>query len=126
MGFWRKWRRESDENWIKHLNGSLSPPTLGAQARQLTLVLAPPVAFSLVGPLYFGFAHDPYRLVITWASTCVVIFCWQATPSIKYGLGTAPPSIIGRFLLVVAVVMPAAIGFFGAGTLAFVLARALH
>ena len=52
-------------------------PTGKDWTRVFSLGLGLPVAFSLVGPIYYGYTHGPYWRVIVWASVCTVIFCWQ-------------------------------------------------
>lgn len=94
-------------------------------ARVVSLSLALPVAFSLVGPIYYGYTHGPYWRVIIWASACTVLFCWQVRSYFRHALSTAPPSIIGRFLLVLAIVVVIAIGFFAGDTLVYLIARSL-
>ena len=70
-------QRRSDKLWretTEHLTGSR---TLAGRdmARVVFLSLALPVAFSLVGPIYYGYSHGPYWRVLIWASACTVIFC---------------------------------------------------
>jgi hypothetical protein len=55
-----------------------------------------------------------------------VILCWQESSSFRSALSTAPPSIIGRFLLVLAIVVAAAVGFIAGDTLVYLFVRALH
>lgn len=100
-------------------------PTGKDWTRVFSLGLGLPVAFSLVGPIYYGYTHGPYWRVIVWASVCTVIFCWQERPSFRHALSIAPPSIIG-FLLVLAIVVLAAVGFIAGDTLVYLFTRALH
>jgi hypothetical protein len=94
-------------------------------ARVVSLSLALPVLFSLVGPIYYGFTHGPYWRVIIWASVCIAIFCWQARAPFKHALSTARPSIIGRFLLVLTIVTVIAIGFLVGDMFVYLFARSL-
>jgi hypothetical protein len=100
-------------------------PTGKDWVRVVSLGLGLPVAYSLIGPIYYGYTHGPYWRVIVWALASTVIFCWQVRSSFKSALSTAPPSIIGRFLMVLAIVVVAAIGFFVGDTLVYLFVRAL-
>lgn len=121
-------RQRSNEMWrdaTEHLTGSRTPSGRDT-ARVIFLGLAFPIAFSLVGPMYYGYTHGAYWRVIVWALACTAIFCWQARSSFKHSQSTAPPSIIGRFLLVLAIVILIALGFTAGDTLVYLLVRALH
>jgi hypothetical protein len=63
--------------------------------------------------------------VIVWASVCIVIFGWRARAPFKHALSTAPPSIIGRFLLVLTIVTVIAIAFLVGDTFVYLFARSL-
>jgi hypothetical protein len=120
-------QRRSDKMWreaTEHLTGSRTPSSKD-MARVVSLSLALPVALSLVGPIYYGYTHGPYWRVIIWASACTVLCCWQARSSFKQTLSTAPPSIIGRSLLVFAIVAVISAGFFAGDTLAYLFAGSL-
>ena len=111
-------RQRSDKMWrdaTGYLTGSRRP-TGKDWTRVFSLGLGLPVAFSLVGPIYYGYTNGPYWRVIVWASVCTVIFCWQERSSFRHALSTAPRSIIGRFLLVLAIVVLAAVGFIAGDT----------
>lgn len=84
-------QRRSDRIWKDasgHLTGSRAPTGKDA-ARVISLGLALPVAFSLVGPIYYGYTHDPYWRIIIWASACIVLFLWQARSPFRHALSTA-------------------------------------
>jgi len=106
--------------------GDSRRPTGRDWTRAVSLGLGLPVALSLVGPIYYGHTHGPYWRVVVWASACTVIFCWQERSSFRHALSTAPPSVIGRLLLVLAIVVMAAAGFLAGDTLVYLIARALH
>jgi hypothetical protein len=108
-----------------HLTGSKSP-TARNIARAIFLSMAGPVILSAVGPLYYGYTHGPYWRIIVWALTCTVGFSWLVRSSFKNALSTAPPSIIGRSFLVVAIVTMVAIAFVAGDSLVYLLARSLH
>jgi hypothetical protein len=55
----------------------------------------------------------------------VVPFLWWARPSFKHALSTAPPTIIGRSLLVIAIVIIIALAFVAGDSLVYVVARSL-
>jgi hypothetical protein len=121
-------RQRGQKMWREatgHLTGSRKP-TGKDWARVICLGLGLRVALSLVGPIYYGYTHSPYWRIVVWASACTVIFCWQERSSFRQALSTAPPSIIGRFLLVLAIVVMVAVGFFVSDTLVYLFVRALH
>jgi hypothetical protein len=121
-------QRRSDQMWkdaTDHLTGSKSP-TARNIVRVIFLSMAAPVILSAVGPLYYGYTHGPYWRIIVWALACTVGFSWLERSSFKSALSTAPPSIIGRSLLVVAIVTMVAIAFVAGDSLLYLFARSLH
>ena len=121
-------QRRSDQMWkdaTDHLTGSKSP-TARNIARAIFLSMAGPVILSAVGPLYYGYTHGPYWRIIVWALTCTVGFSWLVRSSFKNALSTAPPSIIGRSLLVIAIVAVALIAFVIGDSLLYLFARLLR
>jgi hypothetical protein len=121
-------QRRNDRMWkdaTDHLTGSKSP-TARDTVRVIVFSMAVPVIFSAVGPLYYGYTHGPYWRILVWAFACTVGFCWLERSSFKSALRTAPPSIVGRSLLVVVIVAVAAIAFVAGDSLLFIIARSLH
>jgi hypothetical protein len=120
-------KQRSDKLWqdaTAYLTGSRRSAgkdvaRVGSQSFALLVV-------SLVGPVYYGYTHGPYWRVIVWASACTVIFCWQERSTFKHTVSTAPPSILGRFLLVLAIIVLIAVGFIAVDTLVYLFAWALH
>lgn len=99
--------REMDRVWRK-VNGE-SVPAARNMLRVILLTMVGPVILSAVGPAYYGFTDGPYWRVVVWALACVIPFVWYARPSFKHALSTAPPSRIGRSLLVLVIIIIAAI-----------------
>jgi hypothetical protein len=84
-----------------------------------------PEILSALAPFYYGYTHAPYWRVIVWALACTVPFLWFARASIKHALSTAPPSIIGRSLLVAAIVVSAAIALVVGHSLVYLLGHSI-
>jgi len=123
----RLMQRRSDQMWndaTVHWTGSNSPSTRST-VRVIFLSMAGPVILSAVGPLYYGYTHGPYWRIIVWALACTVGFSWLERVSFKSALSTAPPSVIGRSLVVVTIVAVVAIAFVVGDTVLYLLARAL-
>jgi hypothetical protein len=121
-----QWR--SDQMWkgaTDHLTDSKSPAARN-MVRVIFLSMAAPVILSGVGPLYYGYTHGPYWRIIVWALACTVGFSWLERLSFKSALSAAPPSIIGRSLLVVAIVAVVAIAFVAGDSVLYLLARSLN
>lgn len=93
--------------------------------RVIFLGMAGPVILSAVGPAYYGYTHGPYWRAIVWALACTIPFSWFARSSFKHALSTAPPSIIGRSLLIVAIIVIVAIAFIVGNSLVYLLARSI-
>jgi hypothetical protein len=106
-----------------HLTGSLTAKSV---LRVVFLTMIGPIILSAVGPIYYGYTNGPYWRVIVWALAVTVPFLWWAGPSFKYALSTAPPSVIGRALLIVAIVVVIAGVLVIGDSLLYFLARALH
>ena len=120
-------RQQSDQMWQEATGNLTGPQTLtaGAVVRTYFLCMAAPVILSLPGPIYFGFTGGPYRRVVVWALACVVAYLWWARPSFKYALSTAPPSVIYRSLLIVAIVAVTGIALVAGDSLVYLLTRSL-
>jgi hypothetical protein len=121
-------QRRSDRMWkdaTDHLTGSKTP-TARATVRVVFLSMAGPVILSAVGPLYYGYTHSPYWRIIVWALASTVGFLWLERSSFKRAVSTAPPSILGRSLLVVTIVAVVIIAFVVGDSLLYLLARSLH
>jgi hypothetical protein len=84
------------------------------------------VILSATGPLYYGYTNAPHWRIIVWALACTVGFSWLERSSFKSALSTAPPSIIGRSLLVIAIVAVALIAFVIGDSLLYLFARLLR
>jgi hypothetical protein len=87
--------------------------------------MAVPIILSATGPLYYGYTDGPYWRVIVWALACTVGFSWLERSSFKSALSTAPPSMIGRSLVVISIVVVAFIAFFVGDSLLYLFARLL-
>ena len=116
-------RRRSDQFWKDATDQAL---TARGMMRAIFLSMAGPVILSAVGPLYYGYTHGPYWRIVVWALACTVGFSWLERSSFKSALSTAPPSIIGRSLLVVAIVTVVTIAFLVGDSLLYLFARSLH
>jgi hypothetical protein len=104
----------------------IGSPTAKDCLRVVFLGMIGPIILSAVGPIYYGYTHEPYLRVIVWALAVTVAFLWWARPSFKYALSTGPTSVVVRALNIVAIVLVAAIGFVIGDSLLYFLVRALH
>jgi hypothetical protein len=102
-----------------------SSPTAKNTLRVILLSMAVPIILSATGPLYYGYTDGPYWRVIVWALACTVGFSWLERSSFKSALNTAPPSMIGRSLVVISIVVVAFIAFFVGDSLLYLFARLL-
>jgi hypothetical protein len=89
------------------MNEPTGSPTAKSVLRVVFLSMIGPIILSAVGPIYYGYTNGPY-----WR----VIVC----------RGHRPPSVIGRALLIVAIVIVIAGVLVIGDTLLYFLARALH
>jgi hypothetical protein len=94
--------------------------------RVYVLSMAGPIILYATGPFYYGYTNGPYWRVIVWALACTVPFLWWARTNLKSALSTAPPSMIGRSLLIVTIVVMAAVAFIAGDTLIYYVARFIH
>jgi hypothetical protein len=94
--------------------------------RVFVLSMAGPIILSATGPFYYGYTNGPYWRVIVWALACTVPFLWWARPDFRSALSTAPPSIIGRSLVVVAIVMMVAVALVAGHSLIYLVALSLN
>jgi hypothetical protein len=120
-------QRRSDKVW-KDATGHLSGPRITAKdvVRVVVLSMAGPVIVSALGSIYYGYTHGPYWHIIVWALASTVLFLWWARPNLKSTLSTATPSIIGKSLLVVAIVIVVAVAFVVGDSLVYLFAGSLH
>ncbi len=118
-------QRRTDKMWEEATAHVTGTPSAGGFVRVIFLSLALPVILSAIGPAYYGFTGGPYWRAIVWALACVVPFLWWSRSSFAHAWRTAPPSIVGRSLLVIAIVVIAAIAFAAGDLLVYVLARSL-
>ena len=82
---------------------------------------------SAVGAIYYGYMQGPYWRIIVWALACTMGSLWLERSSLKRSLSrTPPPSIIGRSLLAVAIVVMAAVTFVVGNSVIYLLARSLR
>ena len=42
------------------------------------------IFLSLLGPVYFGYMHSPYVVVIVWSVACAAIFFWSNRATLRY------------------------------------------
>ena len=102
-----------------------SSPTAKNTLQIILLSMAVLVILSAAGPLYYGYTDGPYWRVIVWALACTVGFSWLERSSFRSALSTAPPSMIGRSLVVISIVAAAFIAFFVGDSLLYLFARLL-
>jgi hypothetical protein len=81
--------------------------------------MAGPAILSALGPFYYGYTGGPYLRIIVWALGCTVALSWWSRSSFEKALATAPPSVIGRSLLVVLIVTSVALAFVVGDSLVF-------
>jgi hypothetical protein len=93
--------------------------------RVIFLGMAGPVILSALGPFYYGYTNGPYLRVTVWALACTVALSWWSRSSFEKALATAPPSVIGRSLLVAVIVASVAVAFIAGDSLVYLLARSL-
>ena len=117
-------REEYEERTRPKLTGG-SSPTAKNTLRVILLSMAVPIILSATGPLYYGYTDGPYWRVIVWALACTVGFSWLERSSFKSALSTAPPSMIGRSLVIISIVVVAFIVFFVGDSLLYLFARLL-
>jgi hypothetical protein len=113
-------QRRSDRIW-REATSHITGRDMGV----IVLGMTAPLILSALGPFYYGYTHAPYRRVIVWALASIVPFLWFARASLKHALSTAPPSIIGRSLLLAAIVFIAAVAFLAGHSLVYLLAHSL-
>jgi hypothetical protein len=88
--------------------------------------LAGPVIISAIGPVYYGFTGGPYWLVVVWALASAILFLLWAIPSFKYSLITAPSSVVGKALVVIAITVFIAATVVAGDSLVYLLVRTIH
>ena len=121
-------RQQSDAMWKEatdHLTGS-GMPSASAWMRVLVLSMAGPVIVSALGPIYYGYARDPYWRVIVWALAWTVGSLWFYRSQIKTALAEVGPSVIVRTFLVLLIVATIAVALVVGDTLIYLVARAFH
>src|SRR5260370_33140139 len=42
------------------------------------------ILLSLLGPVYFGFLHSPYVVLVVWSAACAAIFFWSNRASLRH------------------------------------------
>src|SRR5258708_32433410 len=42
------------------------------------------ILLSLLGPVYFGFLHSPYVVLVVWSAACAAIFFWSNGASLRH------------------------------------------
>lgn len=117
-------QRRSDVMWSEAIGSKA--PTIGAVVRITFLSMSAPLILSTAGPIYYGYTHAPYWRVVVWVLACTVGEAWWSRSSFKSTLSTAPPSIVGRSLLVVSIIVIIGMVFAVGDSLAYLLARSIH
>jgi hypothetical protein len=102
-----------------------SSPTAKNTLRVILLSMAVPIILSSTGPLYYGYTNGPYWRVIVWAIACTVGLSWLERSSFKSALSPASPSMIGRSLIIISIVVVTFIAFFVGDSLLYLFARSL-
>jgi hypothetical protein len=41
------------------------------------------ILLSLLGPVYFGYVHSPYVVLVVWSAACAAIFFWSNRASLR-------------------------------------------
>ena len=41
------------------------------------------ILLSLLGPVYFGYVHSPYGVLVVWSAACAAIFFWSNRASLR-------------------------------------------
>jgi hypothetical protein len=91
--------------------------------RVFVLSMVGPIVLFGIGPFYYGYTNGPYWRVIVWALACTVGYSWLGFKGV---LSTAPPSVIGRSLFILAIVIMMAVAFVAGDLLIYLFARWLH
>src|SRR5438445_13100595 len=55
------------------------------------------IVLSLLGPVYFGYVHSPYVVLVVWSAACAAIFFWSNRASLRHARQV--PSITNPFPL---------------------------
>src|SRR5437870_1350759 len=42
------------------------------------------ILLSLLGPVYFGYLHSPYVILVVWSAACAAIFFWSNRASLRH------------------------------------------
>src|SRR2546426_7445810 len=42
------------------------------------------IVLSLLGPVYFGYVHSPYVVLVVWSAACAAIFFWSNRASLRH------------------------------------------
>ena len=42
------------------------------------------ILLSLLGPVYFGYLHSPYVVLVVWSAACAAIFFWSNRASLRH------------------------------------------
>jgi hypothetical protein len=42
------------------------------------------ILLSLLGPVYFGYMHSPYVVLVVWSAACAAIFFWSNRTSLRH------------------------------------------
>jgi hypothetical protein len=42
------------------------------------------ILLSLLGPVYFGYVHSPYVVLVVWSAACAAIFFWSNRASLRH------------------------------------------
>jgi hypothetical protein len=91
--------------------------------RVTILAMALPVAFSLAGPIYYGYTDGPYSRVLIWAAACTVILMWTSRRSLVGSLINTPSSPAIKLVNAIAIVVAVGVSFIIGDSAVYCLVR---
>jgi heme/copper-type cytochrome/quinol oxidase subunit 2 len=89
------------------------------------LTIALPVALSLAGPIYDGYANAPYLSVLIWAGVCTIMSCWFYRRSFTVAFSDAPYSSAVKLLNIVAIIVAMGLCFLAGDSAAYFIVLAI-
>jgi len=83
---------------------------------------------SLLGPVYFGYQHDPYAAVVIWALITSALFFWRSRDALqrsrKHAYGTEKAPATSMIFITALIFISIAVVFLGVhSALYFLVAR---
>ena len=57
------------------------------------------ILLSLLGPVYFGYVHSPYVVLVAWSAACATIFFWSNRASLRHARQVALQYLSGPAVL---------------------------